>query len=159
MMLSISSSVACFSFCRQSFPTSGSFLMSQLLTTGSQITEVSASMSVLPMNIQSFRIVWFYLLAVQGTLKNLLQHHNRKTYILQHSASFMSWLVEKKQTNQQQQQQKHSSAYVDLISKVMSLLFNILFRFDIAFFLRSKCLLILWLQSPSTVISENNQRK
>ena len=69
----------------QSFPASGSFPMSQLFTSGGQSFEASASASVLPMNSQgliSFRIDWFDLLAVQGTLKSLLQHHSSKASIL-----------------------------------------------------------------------------
>ena len=67
--------------------------MSWLLTSGGQSIEVSASASVLPMNIQeiliSYRINWFDLLAVQGTLKSLLQHHSSKVSVLQGSAFFM----------------------------------------------------------------------
>jgi len=72
----IFSSVISFFFCLQSFPVSGSFPMSQLFTLGSQRIGSSVSASVLPMNIQdwfSFRIDWFNLLAIQGTLKSLLQ--------------------------------------------------------------------------------------
>ena len=88
----ISSSVIPFSPCLQSFPPSGSFPMSQFFTSGSQSIGVSASASVLPMNTQdwfSFRIDWLHLLAIQGTLKSLLQHHSSKPSILQHSAFFM----------------------------------------------------------------------
>ena len=66
--------------------------MSQFFTSGGQSIGVSASASVLPMNYSgliSFRIDWFDLLAVQGTLKSLLQHHNSKASILWHSAFFM----------------------------------------------------------------------
>ena len=75
----ISSSVIPFS-CLQSFPESGSFQMSQLFTWGGQSIGVSASTSVLPMNpgLISFRMDWLDLLAVQGTLKILLQHHSSK---------------------------------------------------------------------------------
>ena len=76
----ISSSVVPFS-CLQSFPASGSFPMSLLFASGGQSIGVSASKSVLPMNVQDwlpFRIDWFDLLAVQGTLKSLLQHHGSK---------------------------------------------------------------------------------
>ena len=88
MPSNISSSVTPFSSCLQSFPASGSFLMSWLFTSGGQRIGALASASVLPMNIQeiSFRID---LLAVQGTLKSLLQHHSSKASILQHSAFFM----------------------------------------------------------------------
>ena len=86
-----SSSVFSFS-CLQSFPASGSFPMSQFCASGGQSIGVSASASVLPMNIQdwfSFRMDWFDVLAVQGTLKSLLQHHSSKASILQHSAFSM----------------------------------------------------------------------
>ena len=81
--------VTVFSFCLQSSPTSGSFPMSQFFTSGGQSIGASGSASVLPMNTQdliSFRIDWFDLLAVQGTLKSLLQHHSSKASILQRSA-------------------------------------------------------------------------
>ena len=83
----ISSSVA--SFCSQSSPASRSFPINQLFTSGGQSTRASAS--VLPVNIVliPFRIDWFDLLAVQGTLTSLLQHHSSKASILQHSAFFM----------------------------------------------------------------------
>ena len=74
----ISSSVVPFSSCLQSFPASGTFLMSQLFASGGQNIGASASASVLPTNIQgliSFRMDWLDLLTVQGTLKSLLQHH------------------------------------------------------------------------------------
>ena len=76
----------------QSFPTSGSFPMSQLFASGGQSIGVSASVSVLPMNIQdwfSFRMDWLDLLAIHGTLKSLLQHHSSKPSILQCSAIFI----------------------------------------------------------------------
>ena len=86
----ISSSVIPFSW-PQSFPTSGSFPVSQLFSLGGQHIGVSAATSVLPMNIQliSFRMDWLDLLAVQGTLKNLLQHHSWKASILWCSAFFI----------------------------------------------------------------------
>ena len=88
----ISSSIVHFSFCLQSFPASGSFQMSQLFSSGSQSIGVSASTSVLPMRhpgLISFRMDWLDLLAVQGTLKSLLQHHSSKASILCHSAFFI----------------------------------------------------------------------
>ena len=89
----ILSSAASFSFYLQSFPASGFFPVSQLFTSGGQSTGASASASVLPMNIQdwliSFRMDWLDLLAVQGTLKSLLQHHNSTESILRHSTFFM----------------------------------------------------------------------
>ena len=89
----ISSSVIPFFSCPQSFPTSGSFPISQLFPSGGQSFGVSASTSVLPMNTQDwsiwFRMDWLDLLAVQGTLKSLLQHHSSKASILQCWAFFM----------------------------------------------------------------------
>ena len=87
----ISFSVIPFSSCPQSFPASGSFQMSHLFTSGDQSIGVLASTSVLPMNTQnwSFRMDWLDLLAGQGTLKCLLQHHSSKASILQHSAFFI----------------------------------------------------------------------
>ena len=88
----ISSPVIPFSSRLQSFPASRSLPMSQFLTSGSQSIGVSASASVLPMNIQdwfSFRMDWLDLLAVQGTLKSLLQHHSSKASILWRSAFFI----------------------------------------------------------------------
>ena len=79
--LTISYSANLFPFCLQSFPASGSFPTSQLFTSGGLSIGASASASALPMNIQgliSFRIDWFVLLAIQGTLNSLLQHHNSK---------------------------------------------------------------------------------
>ena len=71
-----------FSSCLQSFTASGSFQMSQFFATGGQSIGVLASASTLPMNIQDLKIDWFYLLAVQGTLKSLLQHHSLKHQFL-----------------------------------------------------------------------------
>ena len=93
-----SSLVIPFSSCLQSFPASRSFQMSQFLASGGQDIGVSASTSVLPMNIQDwFPLGWtsyspwisLDLLAVQGTLKSVLQHHNSKASILQRSAFFI----------------------------------------------------------------------
>ena len=91
----ISSSIVPFSSCLQSFPASGSFQMSQFFTSGGQSIGVSASASVLPMNIQDwFPLGWTVdLLAVQGTLKSLLQHHSSKASVLQHSAFFIVQLL------------------------------------------------------------------
>ena len=79
-----------FSSCLESFLISGSFPMSQFFPSGGQIIGASASASILPVNIQDwfffFRMDWFDLLAVQGTLKSLLQHRNSKASILRHSS-------------------------------------------------------------------------
>ena len=81
----ISSSVVPFSSCPQSLSASESIPMSQLFPWGGQSNRISALASVLPMNTQD----WLDLLAVQGTLKSLLQHHSSKASILQHSAFFI----------------------------------------------------------------------
>ena len=100
----ILSSAVPFSSCFQSSPASRSFPMSWLFSSGGQSIGASASASVLPMNTQGwfpFRIDWFDLLAVQGTLKSLLQHHSLKASVLWCSAFFWSnsyirtWLLEK----------------------------------------------------------------
>ena len=88
----ISSSVVPFSSRLQSFPASGSFPRSQFFASGGQSIGISTSASVLPINIQDwFPLGWtgFYLLAVEGTLKSLLQNHGSKASILQCSALFM----------------------------------------------------------------------
>ena len=89
----ISSSVAPFSACPQSFPASGSFRMSQFFASGGQRIGGSFSFSISPYNeysgLISIRMDWLDLLAVQGTLKNLLQHHSSKASILQHPVFFM----------------------------------------------------------------------
>ena len=96
----ISSSVVPFSSCPQSFPASGSFLMSQLFEAGGQSIGVSASTSVLTMNTQdwSSRMDWLDLLAVQETLKSLLQYHSSKASILWHSAFLIVQLSHPKMT-------------------------------------------------------------
>ena len=152
------SSITPFSSCLQYFPASGSFPMNQLFTSGGQSIGASASASVLPMNIQC----WFPLgltrlisFAVQGTLKSLLQHHSSKVSILQHSAFLMVQLLHLYMT---------PGKTIGLMiwtfaGKIMSLLFNMLSRFVIAFLSRSKDLLISWLQSPSVVIWEPKKIK
>ena len=98
----------------------------------------------------SFRIDLFDLLAVQETLKSLLQHHYLKASILRHSVFFMIQLSHPHVTTRK----TIALTIQTFVSKVMSLLFNTLSRFIIAFLLRSKHLLISWLQSPSSVILE-----
>ena len=90
------------------------------------------------------------LLAIQGTLKSLLQHHGLKASILQCSAFFIDPTV----TSIHDYWKNHSFDYTGFVGKVMSLLFNMLSRLVIAFPPRSKRLLISWLQSPSAVILE-----
>ena len=96
----------------------------------------------------SFRMDWLDLLAVQGTLKSLLQHHSSKASILWRSAFFTVQLSHPYMTTGK------TIALIrwTFVGKVMSLLFNMPSRLVITFFKRSKCLLILWLQSPSAVI-------
>ena len=87
-----SSSVIPFSSCLQSFPASGSFPNSLPFASGGQSIRASASATVFPKNIQGrspLGLTWFDLFVVQGTLKSLVQHHNSKASVLQHSASFM----------------------------------------------------------------------
>ena len=97
----------------------------------------------------SFRMDWLDLLAVQGTLKSLLQHHSLKASILQRSAFFMVQLSHLNMTTR-----KTIALTMTFVSKLMSLLFNTLSRFVIAFLPRSNHLLTSWLHSPSAVISE-----
>ena len=103
----------------------------------------------------SFRIDWFDLFAVQGTLKNLLQHHSSKTPILWRSACFLVKLSHPYMTSGK----TRALTRQKFVDKVMSLLFNILSSFVIAFLPRNKCLLISWLLSPSAVILEPNKIK
>ena len=98
----------------------------------------------------SFRMDWLYLLAVQGTLKNLFQHYNSKASILQWSAFFTVQLSHPYMTTGK----TIALTRWTCVGKVMSLLLNMLSRWVITFLLRSKCLLILWLQSPSAVVLE-----
>ena len=103
----------------------------------------------------SFGIDWLDLLAVQGTLKSLLQHHSSKASILQHSAFFMVQLSHPHMTTGK----NVALTSQTFVSKVMSLLFNMLSRLVIAFLPRSNFLLISWLQSPSAVILEPPKNK
>ena len=98
----------------------------------------------------SFRVDWLDLLAVQGTLKSLLQHHSSKASVLQHSAFFTVQLSHPYMTTGK----TIALTRRTFVGKVMSLLFNMLSRLLITFLPRSKRLLILWLQSPSAVILE-----
>ena len=114
----------------------------------------SFSFSISPSNehpgLISFRMDWLDLLAVQGTLKGLLQHHSSKASILRHSAFFTvqlshPYMITGKTT---------ALTRWTFVGKVMYLLFNMLSRLVITFLPRSKRLLISWLQSPSAVILE-----
>ena len=113
--------------------------MSQFFASGGQSIGVSASASVLPMNMISFRMDWLDLLAVQGVLKSLLQHHSSKASILQCSAFFMVQLSHP-------YGKTIALTIWTFVGKVMFLLFNMLFRFVIAFL-------------PSSFPSRTNTRK
>ena len=127
--------------------------MSQLFAGGGQSTGVSAlriSPSREVPGLISFRMDWLDLLAIQGTLKSLLQHHSSKASILRQSAFFTVPLSHPYMTTGKTIALNRWT----LIGKEMSLLLNILSRLIIAFLPRSKRLLISWLQSPSAVILE-----
>ena len=98
----------------------------------------------------SFRMDWLDLLAVQRTLKSLLQHHSSKASILWRSAFFIVQLSHPYMTTEK----TITLTRWTLVDKVMCLLLNMMSRLIIAFLPRSKCLLISWLQSPSAVILE-----
>ena len=103
----------------------------------------------------SFSIDWLDLIAVQGTLKSLLQHHSSKASILWHSAFFIVQLSHPYMTTGKTIAMTRQT----FVGKVVSLLFNMLSRLIITFLPRSKCLLISWPQSPSAVILEPQKIK
>ena len=144
----LSSSVIPFSSHLQSFPASGSFPVSQFFTSGDQSIG-SFSFSISPSNeysgLISFRMHWLDLLAVQGTLKSLLQHHSSKASILQHLACFIVQLSYPYITTGK----TIALTRQNFVGKVISLLLNMLSRLVIALLARSKHLLISWLHSPS----------
>ena len=119
----------------------------------------SFSFSIIPSKeipgMISFRMDWFDLLAVQGTLKSLLQHHSSKASILQCSAFFIVQLSHPYMTTGK----TIALTKRTFVDKVMSLLLNMLSRLVITFLPRSKRLLISWLQSPSEVIMESSKIK
>ena len=117
----------------------------------------SFSFSISPSNEHPeliFRMDWLDLLAVQGTLKNLLQHHSSKASILWHSAFFIVQLSHPYMTTGK----TLALTRWTFVDKVVSLLFNMLSRLVITFLPRSKRLLISWLQSPSAVILERKRK-
>ena len=119
----------------------------------------SFSFNISPSNehpgLISFRMDWLDLLAIQGTLKSLLQHHSSKASILQHSAFFTVQLSHPYMTTGE----NIALTRRTFGGKVTSLLFNMPSRLVIIFLPRSKCLLISWLQSPSAVILEPPKNK
>ena len=149
----ISFSVVPFSYCPQSLPASGCFTVSQLFAWGGQSTGVSASATNEHPGLISFRMDWLDLLAVQGTLKSLLQHHSSKASIIRRSAFFTVQLSHPYMTTGK----TIALTRWTFADQVMSLLLNMLSRLVITFLPRSKCLLISRLQSPSAVILEHPQ--
>ena len=139
----ISSSVIPFSSCPQSLPVSGSFPMSPLFASGGQSIGVSVSASTFQWTSRTapFMTDWLDLLAVQGTLKSLPQHHSSKASILWCSAFFTVQLSHPYMTTGK----NLALTRWTFVGKVMSLLFNMLSRLVITFLPRSKRLLFSWL--------------
>ena len=153
----ISSSVVPFSSCPQSLPASVSSNESTLRMRWPKYW--SFSFSIIPSKeipgLISFRMDWLDLLAVQGTLKSLLQHHSSKASILRCSDFFTVQLSHPYMTTGK----TIALTRQTFVGKVMSLFFNMLSRLVITFLPRSKHLLISWLQSPSAVILEPKKIK
>ena len=153
--LAISSSVILFSSCPQSLPASVFFNESTLRMRWPNYW--SFSFSIIPSKeipgLISFRMDWLDLLAVQGTLKSLLQHHSSKASILRHSAFFTVQLSHSYMTTGK----TIALTRWTFVGKVMSLLFNMLSRLVITFLPRSNRLLISWLQSPSDFGAPQNK--
>ena len=140
------------------FPSIRVFLHESVLHIVRESMGASALASVLPVNTQdwiSFRMDWFDLLAVQGTLKSLLQDCSSKASLLRGSAFFMAQISYPYMTTGK----TIALTRQTLVSKIMSLLFNMLSRLIILLLSRSKRLLISWLQSPSAVILEPEKIK
>ena len=128
--------------------------MSHFFALGGQSIGVSASINISPSNehrgLVSFRMDWLDLLAIQGTLKSLLQHHTSEKSILQHSGFFIVQLSHPYMTIGK----TIALTRQTLVGTVTSLLFIMLSRLVITFLPRSERFLISWLQSPSAVILE-----
>ena len=148
----ISSSIVPFSSCLQSFPASRSFQMSQFSHKVAKVLEFQLQNQSLQWisGLISFKMDWFDLLAVEGTLMSLFQNHSSKAAILQLSAFFIVHLSHPYVTTGKTIPLTRRA----FVGKVTSVLFNTLSRLVITFPPRSKHLLISWLQSPSTVILE-----
>ena len=149
-------SATLFSFCPQSFPASRSFPVSQFFTWGGQSIGVSASTSVLPMNIQ----VWFPL-GWTGWISSLSRGLSRvfSNTTVQKHPFFGSELSGPALISVHDYWKTIDLTVQTFVSKVMSLLYNMLSRFVIACHPRIKCLLVSWLQSPSIVILEPKKIK
>ena len=153
----ISYSIVPFSSCPPSFPDQGLFNESVSQTRWPKYWSFSFSISPSKEHpgLISFRMDWLDFLAVQGTLKSLLQHHSSKASILQHSAFFTVQLSHPYMTTGK----TIALTRWNFVDKVMSLLLNTPSMLVITFLPRSKCLLISWLQSPSAVILEPRKIK
>ena len=149
-----SSSLGPFSSRLQSFPVSGFFFSNESVLPIRWPKYLSFSFSISLSNehsgLISFRMDWLDFLAVQGTLKTLLQHHSSKASILRHSAYFTVQLSHPYMTTGK----TRGLTRWTFVGKIMSLVFNMLSRLVITFLRRNKRLLISWLQSPSAVILE-----
>ena len=153
----ISSSVILFSSGPHSYPASGSFQMSQVFASGGQSTGVSASASVLPMNIQGwFPIGWTGWISLQSKgLSRVFSNITVQKHPILCSAFFIVQLSHLCMTTGK----TIALTKGNFVGKVMSLLFNMLSRLEIAFLPRSKHLFDSWLQSPSAVILEPKKIK
>ena len=148
-----SSSVIPFSYCLQSFQASGSFQMSQFFASGGQSIGVSASATVLPMNIQDWLpLGWTGWISLQS--KGLTRVFSNTTIEKHQFFKCSAFFIVKPSHLYMTNGKTIALTRWTFVAKVMSLLFNMLSRFVIAFLPRSKCLLISWLQSPSAVILE-----
>ena len=155
----ISSSVVPFSSCLPSFPASGSFQMNQFFTSGGQNIAVSASASVLPMNIQNwFPLGWTRWISLQykGLSRVFSYTTVQKLISILHLSAFFIFQISHPYLTTGKTIALTRWTFID---KVMSLLFNMLFTLVITFLPRSKHLLISWLQSPSAVILEPRKIK
>ena len=154
----ISSSVIPFSSCAQSLPASGSFPMSQLFAWGGQSIRVSASASVLPVNIQDwFPLGWTGWTSLQS--KGLSKESSPTPQFQSINSSALSFLHSPTPHPYMTTGKTIALTRQTFVGKVISLLFNMLSRLVITFLPRSKRLLISWLQSPSAVIADGEKIK
>ena len=164
MLFNISSSVTPFSFCLQSFPASECFPVSWLFAAGGQ--GIRASASVLPVNIQGCFPLGLTALISQlpkglsiVSSSTTIQKHQLKKKKNTKKTKVLTLLYGSALTSIHDYWKNHSFDHADLVNKVMSLVFKTLSTFVMAFLLRSKHLLISWLQSLSTVVIEPKKRK